>query len=180
MNVDHRLAVLVMPLMLLVSSQPASALTAPRVSEAEVASCIHQAAQGKPWLEKTLWGLRDQEAGWIGAEVLNTNRSHDLGVLQINSGWVPSVARLVGRSHIQVRHWLRFDPCFNAETARWIFLTALGQTHDFWKAVGLYHSPTTWRQRDYAVRVAGHMQRRYGRQVFAVEGEAAPKKKPPL
>lgn len=135
--------------------------------EVHIAECIRRAAGGKPWLEKTLWGLRDQEAGWLGAAVRNTNGSHDLGPLQINSWWVPKIAALVGRPQANVRVWLMHDPCFNAGAAQWIFLSALRTTGDFWKAVGVYHSPTAWRQRRYALSVASHMQRRFGRNIFA-------------
>lgn len=134
--------------------------------EIRIAECIRQASGGKPWLEKTLWGLRDQEAGWLGAEVGNTNGSQDLGPLQVNSGWVKRISALVGRPQTDVRAWLVHDPCFNAGAARWIFLSALQSTGDFWKAVGVYHSPTVWRQRRYAQSVARHMQRRFGDDVF--------------
>ncbi|WP_371710963.1 lytic transglycosylase domain-containing protein [Novosphingobium sp. BW1] len=139
--------------------------------EARIASCIHGAAAGRPWLEKTLWGLRDQEAGWIGAEVENTNGTHDLGPLQINSWWVPRIAELMGRSGPEVRNWLRFDACFNVDAARWIFLAALRDTGDFWRAVGVYHSPTAWRQRRYSLSVAKRMKRRFGDNAF---GPAVP------
>ena len=135
--------------------------------EARIAACIGQTAGGKPWLEKTLWGLRDQEGGWIGAEVRNANGSHDLGPLQINSWWVPKIAAMVGRPQADVRAWLMYDPCFNAGAARWIFLSALRTTDDFWKAVGVYHSPTAWRQRRYALSVVSHMRRRFGSDIFA-------------
>lgn len=134
--------------------------------EGRIAECIRQASGGKPWLEKTLWGLRDQEAGWLGAEVGNTNGSQDLGPLQVNSSWVKRIAVLVGRPQADVRAWLVNDPCFNAGAARWIFLTALQTTGDFWKAIGVYHSPTAWRQKRYAQSVARHMQRRFGGDVF--------------
>ncbi len=135
-------------------------------SETRIAHCIRQAARDKPWLERMLWGLRDQEGGWIGAEVRNTNGSHDLGPLQINSWWVPKLAGLIERPEWQVRYWLRFDPCFNADAARWIFLAALRSTGDFWQAIGVYHSPTAWRQRRYAQSVARHMHRRFGWDMF--------------
>src|SRR3546814_1111610 len=83
------------------------------------------ASADRSWLEKTLWGLRDQEAGWIGAEVLNTNGSHDMGPLQVNSFWVPRLAALTGRSVQDIRFWLINDPCFNVQAARWIFLSGL-------------------------------------------------------
>jgi hypothetical protein len=142
-------------------AQPEFAKSTP-AEEARIGRCIAAAARGQPWLERTLWGLRDQEAGWLGTEVANTNGTHDLGPLQINSSWVPRFAALLGRSQAEVRHWLRYDPCFNAEAARWIFLSALAQTRAFWKAVGVYHSPTPWRQSRYASRVATHMRVRFG------------------
>lgn len=143
-------------------SRPAGSATAER----EIARCIRSASAGRLWLEKTLWGLRDQEAGWIGAEVLNTNGSHDLGPLQVNSFWVPRLAALTRRQPQQVRAWLTHDPCFNVQAARWIFLSALSTTGDFWKAVGVYHSPTGWRQRRYVESVATHLQRRFGPEAF--------------
>lgn len=136
-------------------------------AENEIGRCIRQAAKGRVWLEKTLWGLRRQEAGWLGAEVANTNGTHDLGPLQINSWWVPRIARLVERPEYQVRYWLRYDACFNAEAARWIFLSGLQATGDYWKAVGVYHSPTGWRQRAYAAKVATHMRRQFGAAAFS-------------
>lgn len=145
---------------------PASAQPGAVDESIEIARCIRMAARGHAWLEKTLWGLRMQEAGWLGAEVANTNGSHDLGPLQINSSWVPRVARLIDRPERQVRHWLQYDACFNAEVARWIFLSGLKMTGNYWKAVGVYHSPTAWRQRAYATRVANHMRIRFGPDIF--------------
>lgn len=138
-----------------------------RAQEELLTACIRRAADGRPWLEKTLWGLRDQEGGWIGARVANRDGSHDLGPLQVNSWWVPKLAKLIGRPADHVRWWLTYDACFNVEVARWIFLSGLAVTRDYWKAVGLYHSPTMWRQRRYAVSVSAHLKRRFGSQVFA-------------
>lgn len=150
------------------STQPTVAVAKQtRQEDPRIVSCVRQAAHGRDWLEKTLWGLRYQEAGWLGAEVANSNGTHDLGPLQINSSWVPRIARLVGRPEAQVRYWLRYDACFNADAARWIFLSALQASGDYWKAVGIYHSPTGWRQRAYAAKVAGHMRRAFGPNVFA-------------
>lgn len=147
---------------------PHHALAKPRSSQEErlIGSCIRKASLGQPWLEKTLWGLRDQEAGWLGAEIRNSNGSHDLGPLQINSWWVPRIAGKVHRSEEQVRNWLRFDACFNAEAARWVFLSALRSTGDYWTAIGAYHSPTHWRQQRYRNAVARHLRGRFGENVF--------------
>lgn len=141
-------------------------------NEAAVARCIRQAARGQVWLEKTLWGLRDQEGGWVGAEIQNSDGSYDLGPLQINSWWVLKLADLLNKPPAQVRIWLRDDPCFNAEAARWIFLSALGPTRDYWRAVGVYHSPRASRQRRYAADVAIRLIRRFGPAIFRPNGTA--------
>lgn len=148
---------------LLVSAGHADARVAPSADhEARLGRCIRQAAGGRAWLEKTLWGLRDQEGGWIGAEIVNTNGTHDLGPLQVNSFWVPKLATLTQRTPGQVRAWLINDPCFNVQAARWIFLSGLTLTGDYWKAVGAYHSPTEWRQRRYINSIISHLIHRYG------------------
>lgn len=137
-----------------------------------VAGCIARSAAGRGWLEKTLWGLRDQEGGWVGAEIANGDGSHDLGPLQVNSWWVPRLAAVTGRPERHIRHWLKQDACFNVEAARWIFLSGLAVTRDYWKAIGAYHSPTIWRQRRYAGSVATKLRGRFGATVFDV-GKAA-------
>lgn len=144
-------------------------------SERLVASCIARSAQGRPWLERTLWGLRDQEGGWIGAEIANSDGSHDLGPLQVNSWWVPRLATMTGRTEAQIRWWLKQDACFNVDAARWIFLSGLAVTRDYWKAVGAYHSPTGWRQRRYVASVVDHLKRRFG---LAILRDGNPNKHP--
>lgn len=138
----------------------------PSANDAELGRCIATVSGGRPWLERTLWGLRDQEGGWVGAEVRNSNGSHDLGPLQVNSWWVPRLAAILRRPESHVRWWLIHDACFNVSAARWIFLSGLEVAGDYWKAVGIYHSPTDWRQRRYASEVAAKLQRRYGAVIF--------------
>jgi hypothetical protein len=132
-----------------------------------VADCIARAAAGKPWLEKTLWGLRDQEGGWIGAEIRNRDGSHDLGPLQVNSWWVPRIAGVTHKRQDQVRYWLKNDACFNVETARWIFLSALRDKRNYWTAIGAYHSEKRSKQDRYASAVSRHLRRRFGSKIFS-------------
>jgi hypothetical protein len=168
MIVDRPLLVLTsLPLLWLASIVSADARSVPSTThEMRLGRCIRQATSGRTWLERTLWGLRDQEAGWIGAEVANTNGTHDLGPLQVNSSWVPKLSALVDRQPALVRTWLINDPCFNVQAARWIFLSGLGMTGDYWKAIGVYHSPTAWRQAKYIGGVSAKLRRRYGPAIF--------------
>lgn len=144
---------------------PASAGARPALipeQEALIGRCIREAASGREWLERTLWGLRDQEAGWVGAEVPNTNGTHDLGPMQINTWWIPSLSALIHKPPETVRAWLIQDACFNVQIARWIFLTELSANRDYWRAIGAYHSPTDWRRRDYALSVSKKLRARFG------------------
>lgn len=138
-----------------VSSKPSFRHT----ENAAVKTCIARAAAGRRWLEMTLLAIRQQEGGWVGAQVRNDNGSVDLGPMQVNSWWVARIATKIGRGGEDVRRWLQHDPCFNVDAARWIFLTALHDTKDFWRAVGAYHSPTRWRQIRYARSVSVIMTR---------------------
>lgn len=141
------------------------------IGEPEVARCIRKAAGGQKWMEKTLWGLRDQEGGWIGAEIKNRDGSHDLGPLQINSWWVPKIAEILARPPAQIRIWLRDEPCFNVEAARWIFTSALASSQDYWRAIGIYHSPHSMRQHRYALSLAAKLRLRFGPHLFSLANE---------
>jgi hypothetical protein len=153
-------------LLMLILMPPAYAKPSSASQGPEIARCIQKAAAGRSWMERTLWGLYDQEGGWVGARIPNRDGSHDLGPLQINSWWVPRIARLIGRTQGQVAHWLQHDACFNVATARWIYLTGLAASRDYWRAVGLYHSPTPARQIIYMRSVATHLERRFGPGIF--------------
>lgn len=165
-TIGKRIAAL-MALIIWQSDGLAATPTHDAADERRIAQCIRHAAGGQKWLEATLWGLRDHEGGWIGAAVPNRNGSQDLGPFQINSWWVPKIAATLDRSPEEVRHWLRYDPCFNAHAARWIFVAALASTGSYWKAVGVYHSPSSNRQKRYAASVADHLTRRFGQAIFS-------------
>jgi len=160
--VTHAVAILVV-----LAAAPALAKVDRPHEEQLIGECIAKAAKGRLWLERTLWGLRDQEGGWVGAETANTDGSHDLGPMQINSWWIPRIAAVTKRSPALVRLWLQHDACFNVFAARWIFLSEIAASRDYWRAVGVYHSPTSWRRRTYALRVDGQIRRRFGKRVFA-------------
>lgn len=97
----YRLGIALLAMLMLMQTAPAQAKSILSAShEAKIGKCILQAAAGHEWLERTLWGLRDQEGGWIGAEILNADGSHDLGPMQVNSWWwdgFPKSSVIAGR-----------------------------------------------------------------------------------
>jgi hypothetical protein len=147
---------------------PATAATSTTVHDAPAAAaCIRAVASQRPWLEKTLWGLYDQERGWVGAEIANRNGTFDLGLLQVNSSWVSTISVLLHRDAQDVRRWIRDDACFNVGIAAWLFLSGYSRDRNYWEAVGSYHSPTAWRARAYAQEVAAKLRFRFGPRIFS-------------
>lgn len=83
----------------------------------------------------------------------NTNGTRDLGVMQINTSWLPKLAK----AGITERHLM--DPCVNIHVGAWVLANAVKDHGMSWKAVGVYHSPTPWRQQAYAAKVQVHLLR---------------------
>lgn len=76
------------------------------------------------------------EGGWKGAAIKNKNGSYDLGVMQINSSWLPRLKKFG-----MTRNDVQFDPCVNVYIGTWILSKGLA-TGEGWQGVGNYHSAT--------------------------------------
>jgi hypothetical protein len=83
------------------------------------------------------------EGGAPGSVHENANGTADLGVMQVNTLWVPAIA---ARAHVraaQARRLLVADPCFNIAAAGLILRGYYAQAGDAWlPAIGDYHSHT--------------------------------------
>lgn len=93
----------------------------------------------------------------------NTNGTRDIGLMQINTTHMPKL-RKAGVT--EQRLW---EPCVNIAVGAWVLADAVSRHGMSWKAVGVYHSPTDWRQKDYAARVQRHLVR----EIRAYEAHAA-------
>lgn len=84
----------------------------------------------------------------------NTDGSEDLGVMQVNTRWVPVLARVTGASSEATRARLIQDGCFNIAASGAILRTYLNETEgDVMLAVGYYHSHTPARRDAYLARI---------------------------
>ena len=103
---------------------------------------------------RVLPSIQHIEGGRPGLTHLNTDGSTDLGVMQVNSRWVPRVAAVLRQPEDAVHDRLRDDACFNIEVGAAIMRVCLRQTGgDLLRAVGFYHSHTPSRAEDYLSRV---------------------------
>ncbi len=82
----------------------------------------------------------------------NTNGTRDIGVMQINTWWLDGP---LGKAGLTEEHL--FQPCLNIHVGAWILANEIQRHGLSWKAIGSYHSPTEWRQADYARRIHRHL-----------------------
>jgi Transglycosylase SLT domain len=103
---------------------------------------------------RVLPSIQVVEAGRPGTISRNHNGTGDLGVMQVNSTWVPFLARPWNLTPRVVARRLIDEPCFNIFAAGAIMRIYLDETHgDVVRAVGYYHSHTPERASDYQIKV---------------------------
>jgi len=107
-----------------------------------LAACLMLASQTYSVPPAVLVGIYKAEGGKVGQEVSNTNGSYDLGPMQINTIWMPDLAKRWGVSEGTAKKWVRDDACTNVGVAAWIFKGHLDETGSLSKAIAHYHSRT--------------------------------------
>lgn len=109
---------------------------------------------------RVLPAILSVEGGKPGSVHLNKDQSEDLGVLQINTLWIATLARYAALPQAVVLGRLVNDACFNIAASGLIMRTYLNETRgDLLLAVGNYHSHTPILNQSYQVKVlnAAHM-----------------------
>jgi hypothetical protein len=103
---------------------------------------------------RVLPSIQAVEGGSPGMVRADTNGTADLGVMQINTSWLPALQAYTHLSQDIVRDRLTNVPCFNIAAAGAIMRTYLNETGgDLLRAVGDYHSHTAVLNRDYQNQV---------------------------
>lgn len=109
---------------------------------------------------RVLPSIQSIEGGRPGIVARNTNGSEDLGVMQINTLWLPALARYTGLPEAEVRDRLIHRACFNIAAAGAILRGYLDAADgDLMQAVGNYHSRTPGLHAAYRGRVVNAARR---------------------
>jgi Transglycosylase SLT domain len=94
------------------------------------------------------------EGGHAGSVGHNRNGTDDLGIMQVNTAWLPELAHRTHVPQSRLRIALIRQDCFNVAVAGAILRIYLNEAHgDAMTAIGYYHSHTPGRREAYAMRV---------------------------
>ena len=105
---------------------------------------------------RVLPSIHHVEGGAPGVVHRNANGSDDLGVMQINTIWLPYLSSYTRLPEADVRERLLQRACFNIAAAGLIMRIYLDETGgDLMRAVGNYHSHTKALNETYQAKVMG-------------------------
>ena len=107
-----------------------------------LAMCIFAAAQTYVVPPSVILGILNVEGGRVGQAVKNTNNTYDLGPMQINTIWIPELAKFWGVEKAEATKLVRDDPCINIGVGAWILRTKMDKTGSLTKGIAYYHSGT--------------------------------------
>lgn len=110
-------------------------------------SCINESAIQYHVPATMILSVIKTENGSNGSRVKNTNGTYDLGVMQINTSWLP-ILQKKGISEEE----LRSNPCVNVHVGTWILAQGIANSEG-WRGVGNYHSYTSKHNRIYREKI---------------------------
>lgn len=96
-------------------------------------------------IARTESGLNPQAIG------RNSNGSRDIGLMQINSGWLPALSQY-GISERDL-----YESCTSIHVGAWILAGNIQRLGYTWEAVGAYNTPHPALARTYIDKVRRHM-----------------------
>ncbi|OXI48711.1 transglycosylase SLT domain-containing protein [Burkholderia aenigmatica] len=112
------------------------------------ADCLDDAAAFQHVSVSLMRGIAQVESG-MNPNALNTNTNGtvDIGLMQINSTWLPTLAREgITRESL-------FDACTNAYVGAWILSQNIRQLGPNWNAIGAYNAASPDKRLAYARKV---------------------------
>lgn len=115
------------------------------------AACFQEAAARYPVSPQVLWAIAKHESNLNPAAInRNSNGTMDIGLMQINSIWLPQLS-----AYGYTAERLLTDACANVMAGAWILSQQVRRYGNTWDAIGRYHSATPGRRHGYALAIHG-------------------------
>jgi len=119
-----------------------------------VISCLLSASLKYDIPPAILYSIMKVEGGETGMVNKNTNDSFDIGVMQINSLWLPELANHWNVSNLEAAYVLANDPCVNINVASWILKQKIKEAEgSLINGIAYYHSKNPSLGKKYAMKV---------------------------
>jgi hypothetical protein len=134
--------------------RPAAMYAGRRLMAIPYLACMAAVAAFNHLPPRVLPSIQAVEGGGVGSIHRNLDGSEDLGLMQVNTRWVPALARYTGLGEGVVRFRLMALPCFGIAAAGAILRIYLDETRgDLMQAIGDYHSHTPALNQAYQAQV---------------------------
>lgn len=118
------------------------------------AYCFREASERYNIPEKLLRAIARVESGMNPSAVNKNAGSEDIGLMQINSGWLPVLRRFgIGRNNL-------WNPCTNVHVGAWILAKNIETYGYTWEAVGAYNARSADKRIKYAKLILGELGKR--------------------
>ncbi len=126
-----------------------------------LATCLMLAAHNYGVPPAVMIGIMHVEGGRVGQQIgPNGNGTYDLGPMQVNTHWIPMLAR-AWRVDPRTAHALvRDDGCINVRVAAWILRDKIDEAGSLYGGIAHYHSATPRHGYPYAAKVIKAMERK--------------------
>lgn len=126
------------------------------------AACIILAANTYNVPPAVMIGIMHVEGGRIGQEAgPNRNGTYDLGPMQVNTRWLPTLQKVWQVNAPTARSWVRDNGCVNVHVAAWILRQKMDDNKgSLMGAIAAYHSSTPSKGIPYAKKVVAAMDKR--------------------
>ncbi len=126
-----------------------------------LATCLLISAQAYSVPPAVMIGIMHVEGGRVGQQVgPNRNKTYDLGPMQVNTLWLPQLAKEWGVDRKTAYRLVRDDGCVNVRVAAWILGQKIRQAGSLYGGIAYYHSATPRRGRSYAAKVIRAMRKK--------------------
>lgn len=81
----------------------------------------------------------------------NSDGSHDIGMMGINSWWLPKLSKF------GINETTLLDPCVNLDVGAWILADNMKRYGNTWKALGAYNASSEEKRLIFARKVIQHL-----------------------